>query len=106
MKKKEFIKSQKELEDKIKEKNMKIMDQSKPYINGAPSEKDKNYITADEKEIIRKENEEALISLELAKRKQYYKPINIKELEAFSKQVIESEKRTMAELEKKKNSIK
>ena len=102
MKKKEFIKSQKELEDKIKEKNMKIMDKSKPFINGAPSEKDKNYITADEKEIIRKEKEEALISLELAKRKQYYKPINIKELDAFSKQVIESERRTMAELEKKK----
>ena len=102
MKKKEFIKSQKELEDKIKEKNMKIMDKSKPFINGAPSEKDKNYITADEKEIIRKENEEALISLELAKRKQYYKPIDIKELEAFSKKVIESEKKTMIELEKKK----
>ena len=48
------------------------MDKSKPFINGAPSEKDKNYITADEKEIIRKEKEEALISLELAKRKQYY----------------------------------
>ena len=102
MKKKEFIKSQKELEDKIKEKKMKIMDKSKPFINGAPSEKDKNYITADEKEIIRKENEETLISLELAKRKQYYKPIDIKELEAFSKKVIESEKKTMIELEKKK----
>ena len=102
IKKKEFIKNQKELEGKIKEKKIKIMDKSKPYLNCCPSLKDKNYITAEERENIRKEKEEELISLELAKRKNMYKPINIKELDEFSKQVIENEKKTMAELEKKK----
>ena len=100
--KEEFKNRQKTLEKRIKEKNSRIMEYSKKFIHGAPSLKDKNYITAEEREMIRKEEENQLLNLQLAKRKEYFKPISAKELNEFSREVQNNEKRTMAELEQKK----
>ena len=102
LKKIEFMNSQKKLEEKIKEKNNKIMNYAKKFIHGSPSNKDKNYITSEEREIMRKEEENQLLNLQLLKRKEYFKPISSKELNEFTKEVINNEKRTFAELEQKK----
>ena len=102
LRKAEFMNRQKRLEEKIKEKNNKNMDYYKRFIHGAPTAKDKNYITAEERELIRKEEENKLLNLQLAKRKEYFKPISAKELDDFSREVVNNRKRTLAELEQKK----
>ena len=102
LRKAEFMNRQKRLEEKIKEKNKKNMDYYKRFIHGAPTAKDKNYITAEERELIRKEEENKLLNLQLAKRKEYFKPISAKELDDFSREVVNNRKRTLAELEQKK----
>ncbi len=102
LKKIEFMNSQKKLEEKIKEKNNKIINYAKKFIHGSPSNKDKNYITSEEREIMRKEEENQLLNLQLLKRKELFKPISSQELNEFTKEVINNEKRTFAELEQKK----
>ena len=102
LRKAEFMNRQKRLEEKIKEKNNKNMDYYKRFIHGAPTAKDKNYVTAEERELIRKEEENQLLNLQLAKRKEYFKPISAKELDDFSREVVNNRKRTLAELEQKK----
>jgi hypothetical protein len=97
-----FKAQQRRLENERREENNKKMQLALLYRNGSPSAKDKNYITAEEREQIRQENEKALLSLELAKRKAYYKPINKEELDDFSKKYNENKKITNAELEYKK----
>ena len=102
LKKIEFMNSQKRLEEKIKEKNNKIINHTKKFIHCSPSNKDKNYITSEEREIMRKEEENQLLNLQLLKRKELFKPISSQELNEFTKEVINNEKRTFAELEQKK----
>ena len=94
--------NQKKLEEKIKEKNNKIINHVRKFINGSPSYKDKNYITSEEKELIRKQEENNYLKIQLAKRKDFYKPISSRELNNFTKEVIINEKKTFAELEQKK----
>ena len=102
LKKIEFMNNQKKLEEKIKEKNNKIINHVRKFINGSPSYKDKNYITSEEKELIRKQEENNYLKIQLAKRKDFYKPISSRELNNFTKEVIINEKKTFAELEQKK----
>ena len=102
LKKIEFMNNQKKLEEKIKEKNNKIINHVRKFINGSPSYKDKNYITSEEKELIRKQDENNYLKIQLAKRKDFYKPISSRELNNFAKEVIINEKKTFAELEQKK----
>ena len=80
-----FKAQQRKVENERREENNKKMQLALLHRNGSPSSKDKNYITAEEREQMRQENEKALLSLELAKRKAYYKPINKEELDDFSK---------------------
>ena len=102
LKKIEFMNNQKKLEEKIKEKNNKIINHVRKFINGSPSYKDKNYITSEEKELIRKQEENNYLKIQLAKRKDFYKPISSREINNFTKEVIINEKKTFAELEQKK----
>ena len=97
-----FKAQQRKVENERREENNKKMQLALLHRNGSPSTKDKNYITAEEREQMRQENEKALLSLELAKRKAYYKPINKEELDDFSKKYNENKKHTNAELEHKK----
>ena len=106
LKKIEFMNSQKKLEEKIKEKNNKIINYTKKFIHCSPLNKDKNYITSEEREIMRKEEENNLLNLQLLKRKEYFQPISSQELNDFTKEVINNEKRTFAELEQKKIQLK
>ena len=97
-----FKAQQRKVENERREENNKKMQLALLHRNGSPSTKDKNYITAEEREQMRQENEKALLSLELAKRKAYYKPINKEELDDFTKKYNENKKHTSAELEHKK----
>ena len=62
----------------------------------------KDYITAEENEQKRKREEEALIKIEIKKRKLRLQPINSAELNKFSKEVQKNEKMIMKELGQKK----
>ena len=65
LKKIEFMNNQKKLEEKIKEKNNKIINHVRKFINGSPSYKDKNYITSEEKELIRKQEENNYLKIQI-----------------------------------------
>jgi len=62
----------------------------------------KDYITAEENEIKRKREEEALIEREIKKRKMKLQPINSAELDKFSREVQKNEKMILKELGQKK----
>ena len=63
------------------------------------------YISAIEKEEIRKQNEEFLLKMEKEKRKQKYLPISSEELNNFSKEVIKNKKLLDTELSLKKKQM-
>ena len=63
------------------------------------------YISAIEKEEIRKQNEEFLLKMEKEKRKQKYLPISSEELNNFSKEVIKNKKLLETELGLKKKQM-
>ena len=65
----------------------------------------KDYITAEENEIKRKREEEALIEREIKKRKMKLQPINSAELDKFSREVQKNEKMILKELGQKKFQI-
>ena len=65
----------------------------------------KDYITAEENEQKRKREEEALIKIEIKKRKLRLQPINSAELNKFSKEVQKNEKMIMKELGQKKEQM-
>ena len=62
----------------------------------------KDYITAEENEIKRKREEDALIEREIKKRKMKLQPINSAELDKFSREVQKNEKMILKELGQKK----
>ena len=62
----------------------------------------KDYITAEENEIKRKREEEALIEREIKKRKMKLQPINSAELDKFSREVQKNEKMILKKLGQKK----
>ena len=65
----------------------------------------KNYITAEEKEELRKLKEESLLQMEIEKRKQKFVPISSEELNNFSNEVRKNEKILKTELAKKKKQM-
>lgn len=65
----------------------------------------KNYITADERDEIRKANEEAIFKLEKEKRRIKYLPVTLEEINYFSNEVQKNEKILKDELGKKKKKM-
>ena len=104
-------------EDKVKqfrERELEMEKQRKKIINKinnislSQSNKyspKKNYITAEEKEEIRKQKEESLYHIENQKRKLKYIPISSEELNTFSNEVRKNEKLLELELAKKKKQM-
>ena len=92
---------EKELErEKLRKKMIqKINNISLSQINKYTPKK--NYITSEEREEMRKMEEESLIKLEIEKRKLKYIPISLEEINKFSKEVQKNEKIFKSELIKK-----
>ena len=92
---------EKELEREKKRKKMiqKINNISLSQINKYTPKK--NYITSEEREEMRKMEEESLFKLEKEKRKLKYLPISLEEINKFSKEVQKNEKIFKSELIKK-----
>ena len=115
--KKDKEEKQKKYESKAKlfrEKELERQRQRKNLINQinnisvSPKYKflpKKDYITAEEREEIRKMKEESLLKLEKEKRKAKYLPISSEELDNFSRQVRKNEKILHSELDKKSKQM-
>ena len=115
--KKDKEEKQKKYESKAKlfrEKELERQRQRKKLINQinnisvSPKNKylpKKDYITAEEREEIRKMKEESLLKLEKEKRKAKYLPISSEELDNFSRQVRKNEKILHSELDKKSKQM-
>ena len=96
---------EKELErEKLRKKMIqKINNISLSQINKYTPKK--NYITSEEREEMRKMEEESLLQIEKEKRKMKYLPISSEELNNFSNEVKKNEKILQSELKKKKKQM-
>ena len=115
--KKDKEEKQKKYESKVKyfrEKELERERQRKKIINQinnitvSPKNKylpKKDYITAEEREEIRKMKEESLFKLEKEKRKMKYLPISSEELDNFSRKVRKNEEILHSELDKKSKQM-
>ena len=98
--------------DKVleKEKQRKKIIEQKCNISMNPKnkivQKKYYYLSAMEKEELRKEKEEQLLKIEKEKRKQKYLPISSEELNQFSKEVSKNRKILSTELTQKKKQMK
>jgi len=99
-----FHYKQLEREKKRKELIEQINKVTNTQKNAYPSKK-YYYLSAIEKEEIKKQKEELFLKIEKEKRKQKYLPISSEELKKFSKEVMKNEKNLEIEIEHKKQQM-